>query len=228
MTRDEFIKRVAANADRIAEDALAVGRSQVTDAASAVGLIRDVAHALGQNSLLSKRTQARRLEMLFGHLALRRDQFRLLAGDARQFAPHLRVTVAGAIPASAQRGVYGSSPSPVPTAGTTTAASPPLVAPDRRPHVTPDAAEARPTYSTVLLLSHPDHQHANRALLDSADLEPLVVETPTELEKALAMSMHICGCALDQSALVPPRCDYPRIALTDSSRVFQFCCNPCA
>ena len=202
MTRDEFIERVAADADRIAQDALALGRWQVPNADSAVHLVRDVADALSRNPLLSKRAQAHRLGALLRGLHLRRAQLSPLAQVARGFPAHLRVTVANAIPASARLEVYGSQrPAPTPTAEEMTDAPSPVVEPDRRAQRCPETGQERLGYSTVLLLSHPDHQDANRRLLKAEGLDPVVVETPDELERVLATSAEVCGCAIDQSAL---------------------------
>ena len=202
MTRDEFIERVAAGSDRIAQDALALGRWQVPNADSAVYLVLDVADALSRNHLLSKRAQAHRLGTLLRGLQLRRDQLSPLAQVARGFPAHLRATVASSIPASARLEVYGSQrPAPTRTAEETTVAPFPVVERDRRAQGGPETGEERLAYSTVLLLSHADHQHANRGLLAGAGLDPVVVETPDELERVLATSTEVCGCAIDQSAL---------------------------
>ena len=202
MTRDEFIERVAADTDRIAQDALALGCWQVPIGDSAVQLVRDVADALIRNSLLSKRAQAHRLGTLLRDLPLGRDQLSPLAQVARGFPAHLRMTVANAIPASARLEVYGSPRrAPTPAAEKTTEAPSPVVEPDSRRQGGPETAEERLAYSTVLLLSHPDHQDANRKLLGSTGLDPVVVETPAELERVLATSTDVCGCVIDQSAL---------------------------
>ena len=202
MTRDEFIERIAADADRIAQDALALRRRQVPIEGSAVQFVRDVADALSRNPLLSKRTQAHRLGALLRGLQLRRDQLSPLAQVARGFPAHLRMTVANAIPASARLEVYGSQRRALtPIVETTTEAPSPLVGPGRRAQGGPETGEERLAYSTVLLLSHADHQHANRKLLASAGLDPVVVETPAELGRVLATSTDVCGCAIDQSAL---------------------------
>ena len=196
------IERLAADADRIAQDALALGCWQVPIGDSAVQLVRDVADALIQNPLLSKRAQAHRLGTLLRDLPLGRDHLSQLAQVARGFPAHLRMTVANAIPASAPAGGLW-----VPTASTnicaekTTEAPSPVVEPDSRRQGGPETAEERLAYSTVLLLSHPDHQDANRKLLGSTGLDPMVVETPAELESVLATSTDVCGCAIDQSAL---------------------------
>ncbi len=202
MTRDEFIEGVAANADRIAQDALALGRWQVPTGDSAVQLVRDVSDALSRNPLLSKRTQAKRLGTLLRGLQLRRDQLSPLAQMARGFPAHLRATVANVIPASARLEVYGSQRgTPTLAAQETTEAPSPVVAPDRRGQGSLETAEERLAYSTVLLLCHPDHQHANRRLLQRKGLDPVVVETPADLAKVLATSTDVCGCAIDESGL---------------------------
>ena len=202
MTRDEFIERVAAGADRIAQDALALGFWRVPNTDYAVHLVRDLAHALSRNPLLPKRAQAHRLGTLLRGLQLRRDQLSPLAQVARGFPAHLRVTVANAIPASARLEVYGPQPQALtPTAEKTTEAPSPVVEPDRRTQGGPETGAERPAYSTVLLLSHADHQHGNRRLLASAGLDPVVVGTPAELGRVLATSSDVCGCAIDQSAL---------------------------
>ena len=75
-----------------------------------------------------------------------------------------------------------------------------MVEPDSRRQESLGTREERLAYSTVLLLSHPDHQDANRKLLASTGLDPVVVETPAELERVLATSTEVCGCAIDESA----------------------------
>ena len=202
MTREEFIERVAADTDRIAQDELALGCWQVPIGDSAVQLVRDVADALIRNSLLSKRAQAHRLGTLLRDLPLGRDQLSPLAQVARGFPAHSRMTVANAIPASARLEVYGSPRrAPTPAAEKTTEAPSPVVEPDSRRQESLGTREERLAYSTVLLLSHPDHQDANRKLPASTGLDPVVVETPAELERVLATSTEVCGCAIDESAL---------------------------
>ena len=202
MTRDEFIERVAAGTDRIAQDALALRRMQIPIGDSAVLLVLDVADALSRNPLLSKRAQAHRLGALLRRLQLRRRELSPLAQVARGFPAHLRVSVANAIPASARLKVYGSQPrAPTDATEKTKAAPSPAVESDRSSLRGPETGEERLGYSTVLLLSHPDYQDANRRLLASAGLDPVAVETPDELERVLATSTEVCGCALDQSAL---------------------------
>ena len=215
MTRDEFIERVAADADRIAQDALALGRGQVPNAGSAVLLVRDVARALRRNPLLSKRTQAHRLGTLLRGLPLRQDELSTLAQVARGFPAHLRATVANGIPASARLAVYGSQRrAPMSTAEKTMEAPSTVGEPDRRGLADSETGEERRAYSTVLLLSHADHQHANRTLLHRAGLDPVVVETPAKLERVLASSSDVCGCAIDQSALM-------LLDVTDQEALFE-------
>ena len=92
-------------------------------------------------------------------------------------------------------------PAPTPTAEKTTDAPSPVVEPDRRAQGGPESGEEPLAYSAVLLLSHADHQHANRKLLANAGLDPMVVETPDELASVLDRNTEVCGCAIDQSAL---------------------------
>ena len=199
MTRVEFIERVAADAERVAQDALAVGFPQLPRGDSAVLLVRDVARALSQKPILSRRTQATRLATLLRELRIGRDQLSALADVAREFPPHLRVTVANAIPAHARLAVYSSRREPGATAREATD-SPRKTEAERPVSTRPRLGEERPTFSTVLLLSHPDRQEANRTLLTREGFDPVVVESRAELERALALT-NVCGCAIDESAL---------------------------
>ncbi|MGE0158734.1 MAG: phosphotransferase [Gemmatimonadales bacterium] len=203
MTRDEFISCVAGDVDRIAQDALVVWRGQGRLEDSPAQLVCDVADALASNPILSKRTQAQRLGTLLRGLRLRKDQLSPVAQMARAFPAHLRVTVANAIPPDARLEVYGSQVrTAAPDAESRTGeARPPSAEPEPRGREGSEPGEEQLAYSTVLLLSHPDHQDANRRLLGDAGLDPLVVETSGQLEKVLATSTDVCGCAIDQSAL---------------------------
>ena len=107
MKRDEFIRRVAANTDRTAQDALKPGRLQQPGADAAPNLVRDIADALCRNPRLSKRTQAHRLETLLRGLPLRGIQASRVARAARGFPAHLRMAVATVIPAGARLDLYG-------------------------------------------------------------------------------------------------------------------------
>ena len=203
MTRDEFIGRVAADTDRTAQDALAPGRWQgLVGADSPPHLVLDIANALSRNPRLSKRTQAHRLETLLRGLSLRRDQVLPVAQVARAFPAHLRMAVANAIPAGVRLELYGSRrQSTTHTTEKTTVAPAPIVEPDDRAPRAPWTDQERLRYSTVLLFSHPDHQDANRKLLEDAELDTMVVETPADLREVLATSTEVCGCAIDRSAL---------------------------
>ena len=200
--RVEFIRRVAADADRTAQDALKPRRWQQLGTDTASRLVCDIANALSRNPRLSKRTQARRLETLLRGLALHENQASPVARAARRFPAHLRMAVATAIPAGARLELYGSrrrstALRPEETADT----SAPALERDHQASASPDTGQERLGHSTVLLLSHPDRQVANRRLLESAELDPMVVETLGELETELATSTGVCGCAIDQSAL---------------------------
>lgn len=210
MTHDEFIRRVAADADRTAQDALKPGRWQQPGTDAAPRLVRDIADALSRNPRLSKRTQAHRLEMVLRGLALRGNQAIRVARAARGLPAHLRMAVATVIPAGARLELYGSrSRSTVLGAEEATDASSPASEPDHQGSASPEAGQERLGHSTVLLLSHPDRQVANRRLLEgedadeseSAELDPVVVETVGDLQRELATSTGVCGCAIDQSAL---------------------------
>ena len=202
MTRDEFIRRVAADTDRTAQDALKPGPWQGLGADAVAYLIRDVADALSRNPRLSKRTQAHRLETLLRGLPLRGNQVSTVARAARGFPAHLLMAVATVIPAGARLELYGSQrQSTTLGAEETTDAPAPVVEPGHQPSGSFETDQERLGYSTVLLLSHPDRQVANRRLLESAELDPMVVETPADLERELATSTEVCGCAIDQSAL---------------------------
>ncbi len=200
MTHDEFIGGLAADADRIAHDALASGIPQPE---FPVLLVCDAADALSRNPVLPKRTQAHRLGLLLRGLELRRDQLSPLAQVARGFPAHLRVTVANALPARARREVYGSERlAATPTEEEGADVLSPVVELRRDADGEPEAGQEQLGYSTVLLLSHPDHQGPNLRLLEDAELDPMVVGTLEELERVLATNRHVCGCAIDQSALV--------------------------
>ena len=202
MTRDEFIGRVAADTDRTAQDALAPGRWDGLHADSAPHLVLDIANALSGNPRLSKRTQAHRLETLLRGLSLRRDQVLPVAQVARAFPAHLRMAVANAVPAEARLELYGSRrQSTTHTSEKTTVAPAPIVEPDDHAPRAPGTDQEHQRYSTVLLLSHPDRQDGNRKLLEDAELDTMVVEAPADLEKVLATSTEVCGCAIDRSAL---------------------------
>lgn len=202
MTRDEFIRRVAADADRTAQDALKPGRWQQLRADAAPRLVRDIADALSRNPRLSRRTQAQRLETLLRGLTLRGNQASRVARVARGFPAHLRMAVATVVPASARLELYGSRRrSTAPRAEVTTDTPALAVEPDHETAASPERGQERLGHSTILLLSHPDRQVANRRLLESAELDPMVVETLGDLERVLATSTGVCGCAIDQSAL---------------------------
>ena len=202
MTRDEFIRCVAADADRTAQDALKPGRWQHLGTDAAPQLVRDIADALSRNPRLSKRTQAHRLEALVRGLTLRGNQAFRVARAARGFRPHLRMAVATVIPAGARLEMYGSRRrSTALTAEETTDAPAPALEPDHQAPASPETAQGRLGHSTVLLLSHPDRQVANRRLLEDAGLDPMVVATPGDVKRVLATSTGVCGCAIDQSAL---------------------------
>ena len=151
---------------------------------------------------LSKRTQAHRLETLLRGLSLRRDQVLPVAQVARAFPAHLRMAVANAVPAEARLELYGSRrQSTTHTSEKTTVAPAPIVEPDDHAPRAPGTDLEHQRYSTVLLLSHPDRQDGNRKLLEDAELDTMVVEAPADLEKVLATSTEVCGCAIDRSAL---------------------------
>ena len=202
MTRDEFIRRVAGDTDRTAQDALKPGPWQDVGADAAAHLVRDIADVLSRNPRLSKRTQAHRLETLLRGLALRGNPASRVARAARGFPAHLRMAVATAIPAEARLELYGSRRrSAALRAEETTDTPAPALEPADQASASPETDQERLGHSTVLLLSHPDRQVANRRLLGSAELDPMVVETPADLERVLATSTGVCGCAIDQSAL---------------------------
>lgn len=202
MTREEFIRRVAADADRTAQDALKPGRWQQVGADAAPQLVRDIGDALSRNPRLSRRTQAHRLETLLRGLALRGSRAYRVARAARGFPAHLRMAVATVVPASARLELYGSRRrSTAPRAEVTTDTPAPAVERDHEASASHETGQERLGHSAVLLLSHPDRQVANRRLLEDAELDPMVVETPSDLERVLATSTGVCGCAIDQSAL---------------------------
>ncbi len=203
MTRVDFIARVAADNDRIAQDALVSGFLRGREVDSIVHLVRDVADALNRNLRLSKRTQAHRLERLLRCLPLHESQlFLSLARVAREFSPHLRLTVANVIPDCARIEVYRpESTAPTPTTEKVPDDLPPVRGLALLSLADPERGHQGLGYSTVLLLSHPDHQDSNRKLLRNAGLDPMVVGTCDELREVLATSTEVCGCAIDQSVL---------------------------
>ena len=193
---------MAADADRTAQDALKPGRWQQVGADAAAQLVRDIGDALSRNPRLSRRTQAHRLETLLRGLALRGNRAFRVARAARGFPAHLRMAVATVVPASARLELYGSRRrSTAPRTEVTTSPPAPAVERDRDASASHETGQERLGHSTILLLSHPDRQVANRRLLEDAELDPMVVETPSDLERVLATSTGVCGCAIDQSAL---------------------------
>ena len=201
MPRDELIARIAASSDRIAHDVLVSGPLQGHEG-DATDLVRDVVDALIRSLLLSKRTQAHRLENLLRGLPLHPDQVSSLAQAAREFPAHLRATVASALPASARLEVYRSaSTARTPTIGRNSDALPPMVKHALRALGRLERSQEVPGYSMVLLLSHPDHQASNQALLRGNGFDPLVVETLDGLQRVLDTSTEVCGCVIDQSHL---------------------------
>ncbi len=202
MTRDEFVGRVAADTEQTAQDALGWLISQGADNHTDVHLVLDVASALSQNRRLSKRTQAHRLELLLWSHPPPRDQESPIAQAARGFPPHLQMAVANAIPAGARLELYGSRrQSETRTAEDTGTTSAPVVETDHQASGSPDTEQATVSYSTVLLLAHPDRLAANRRQIENAGLDTIAVESPSEAKRVLADSAEICGCAIDQSAL---------------------------
>ena len=202
MTRDEFIDRVAGDTDRTAQDALGWLVGQGADVDTDMHLVVDVANALSQNRRLSERTQAHRLESLLWCHPPPPDQVSPIAHAARGFPANLRMAVANAIPVGARLDVYGSQRLSTTSRAEDTADPPaPVAMPDHHVSGAPESDPEGLGYSTVLLLSHPDRQDANRILLKSAGLDPMPVESPDDLERVLATSTDVCGCAIDQSAL---------------------------
>ena len=201
MTRDEFIERYAGGTDRTAQDALGWLVGQGADNDTDVHLVVDVAFALSQNRRLSERIQAHRLEsLLWGHPPPP-DQVSPIAHAARGFPANLRMAVANAIP-GARLEVYGSHRQSTTSRAEDTADAPaPVAIPDHHVSGAPESDPKRLGYSTVLLLAHRDRQDANRTLLESAGLDPMPVESPVDLERVLATSTDVCGCAIDESAL---------------------------
>ena len=202
MTRDEFIDRVAGDTDRTAQDALGWLVGQGADIDTDVYLVIDVANALSQNRRLSERAQAHRLESLLWCHPPPPHQVSPIAHAARRFPANLRMAVANAIPVGARLDVYGSHRQSTTNRAEDTADAPaPVAIPDHEASGAPESDPRGLGYSTVLLLAHRDRQDANRTLLKSAGLDPMPVESAVDLERVLATSTDICGCAIDRSAL---------------------------
>lgn len=172
-------------------------------------LAMDVAESLAQSPGLSKRSQATRLHRVLAALPVSTDIAERLAAKASSLPSHLRLALAEALPPELRVSAYAP-----PIASEKPAdASPDAVRQDkvRRPASVEPSAPAEQdgqakssrdaARALVLLLSHPDHQDANRTLLASRDLDAIVIPTLNELNPTMLVSGDICGCVIDHSFL---------------------------
>ncbi|HKO20092.1 MAG TPA: phosphotransferase, partial [Acidobacteriaceae bacterium] len=180
-------------------------------------LAAEVAVRLESRSGLPERVQAERLQALLRRLGLDADGLATLATRARILTPALRNTIAAFLPPAERRGLLSgtrATPSaaaavgrPSPGSGGTSSSSKGEEAPVRPPSrvnmLQPigEPVGISDRYGTVVLLSKPMHQEANKRLLLGRDLGPLVWDSLEKLESDLGRNADVCACIIDQTFL---------------------------
>lgn len=217
--RQELVAKLTSAAEDVAQDAFAGLRWHDFRASAGIELVASLAQELAGTELLPKRAQAARLRMLLAGLKMDGTDVQGLAQIAREFPAHLRVTALEFLPLDMRRAAYEEGlRDAAPAPATITADSAQLVTPDVTPcfeyslasdaeidtvHATGTFShtEIAVTYSTVLLLSHPDRQEGNRKLLADADMDPIIIESLSALRQNLMVSTEISACVVDRSFL---------------------------
>lgn len=207
--RDQLLGALIGDSEDRAQDALsALTKSSLVEEEQ-LELVALVSAGLANNPLLAKRRQATRLRAVLTALAFPESSSPALAQAARKLPGHLRLAIADFLPSSAQHEVYRKEdPS---TVGEPRSRSPSDQAEPEEPSSVANISDARPVArdravgppSTVLLLSHPDHQEANRHQLLENDFDPVVVEDVAALDRILASNTRVCGFVIDESFLSP-------------------------
>lgn len=210
-TRGTLAETLSSASEEIAQSGLARLRNEDLRGEAGYRLAMDVAESLGRSAGLSKRLQATRLRRLLAMLPLSIDVAERLAAKAPSLPSHLRLALAEALPPELRVAAYASpKSSDTPSGATAFISHPPSAQEAGTDSAAPVSADAHSAsadlelpVALVLLLSHPDHQDANKTLLASHDLDSIVISTIEELAPLMAGASDICGCVIDHSFLQP-------------------------
>jgi uncharacterized protein associated with vWA-MoxR-VMAP ternary system len=160
-------------------------------------------------NLLSPRSQAARMRQLLSRVPAHSVDFEALMRVARDFPPHLRTTVAAALPETLRPALYRGASE---TSRSGFEVSDGSVEQADKPSSRLDTERANAgrgadtegmshAYTTVLALSNPDRQDANIKTLRREGLDIRLVESMSELELALTRASDVCLCIVDGSVL---------------------------
>jgi hypothetical protein len=219
-SHQEIVTNLASAADELAQDAFAGLPWSQFRGSVGVALVVELASYLAEKDVLSKRTQAGRLRTLLSGLRLGPTELQGLAVAAREFPAHLRLTAAEFLPLSIRPQLYidpdSTSARTSVVAGSnsagTTSVLESVLGPQPAESVGEEIhtrlisedfedTEPVPECSTVFLLSHRTQQVENSRLLRDASLDPVVIESLTELHQQLLINKEVSACVVDQSFL---------------------------
>jgi hypothetical protein len=202
-----LVADLAAPGNDRAERSLAAQNWTPFTASDITALFTTFVSAVTEANLLPRRLQAERIRHLLERVPPANLDSDALMAAAASFPPHLRATIASALPVSMRRGVYQRET-------TTSVSNEDVFMPissDPADRTRPDTSEVnrRTTpegtpsfeYATALALSNPDWQDANIKILGQANLNVRLVESLGEIEAILSRSNDVCLCVLDGSVL---------------------------